>query len=791
MLKKLLALSLTMLLAGGLFAQGQGNNALHAKKGGPGAKTISFPTSDVQYWVGTGSNSAVVIIAWDDNATPTALVWGVHWNGATTATGLLDSIVAHDSRFSYNISNSMMQSMAYNDGTLNLQPNPDDIGWWCYYQNGDWGAYAWPNCPISNGDVIEVSESCSWSMTTAIAVTNPNAQEVTDASIDASDIIYWVGEGSNQVVFSVNWADTALAWGYRFNGESVTVPDMMDAIAAADPRFSYQNGSWGLNDINFITDNGTLGITPGNYWWSLLNHVGSMGMSDVLHDGDFYKWGDLSVAVVTDSNWVSDWGGYWDYTYVWPYTIHPVSIPPIADAEIAASNIIYWVGEGSNQVVFSVNWADTALAWGYRFNGESVTVPDMMDAIAAADPRFSYQNGSWGLDDINFITDNDTLGITPGNYWWSLLNHVGGMGMGDVLHDGDFYKWGDLSVAVITDSNWVSDWGGYWDYTYVWPYTIYPVSVPDNTPEVGPFCGAVGSEGCTAVSCTDSRIKGWATGCTLVRGSENISNPDAPIVSYGDESEAVGPATTSTMDVVSLGDGGYATLTFEHPIKNGEGYDFAVFENSFNDYFLELAFVEVSSDGVNFVRFPATSLTQTQTQVESHVDPTFINNLAGKYRVGYGTPFDLEELRDSANIDINSITHVRVIDVVGSIDPQFATYDAYGHMVNDPFPTITYSSGFDLDGICVLNYKTEGIAENDNSVIRQIYPNPAREMIHININAQNDNQQVVLYDMTGRQVYSGCITAGNCQVTISTSTLPNGVYMLRIGESVEKLVVRH
>ena len=43
--------------------------------------------------------------------------------------------------------------------------------------------------------------------------------------------------------------------------------------------------------------------------------------------------------------------------------------------------------------------------------------------------------------------------------------------------------------------------------------------------------------------------------------------------------------------VVSLGDGGYALLTFEKPIKNGID-DFAIFENSFSDTFLELGLVD-------------------------------------------------------------------------------------------------------------------------------------------------------------------------------------------------------
>ncbi|MEZ4549679.1 MAG: hypothetical protein R2874_04140 [Desulfobacterales bacterium] len=60
-----------------------------------------------------------------------------------------------------------------------------------------------------------------------------------------------------------------------------------------------------------------------------------------------------------------------------------------------------------------------------------------------------------------------------------------------------------------------------------------------------------------------------------------------------------GPAVGSSFDVV-LGRGGSIILTFDPPVENGEGWDFAVFENSFNDFNLELAFVEVSSNGTDF-----------------------------------------------------------------------------------------------------------------------------------------------------------------------------------------------
>ena len=138
----------------------------------------------------------------------------------------------------------------------------------------------------------------------------------------------------------------------------------------------------------------------------------------------------------------------------------------------------------------------------------------------------------------------------------------------------------------------------------------------------------------------------------------------------GDENSAIGQAGQN--GVVSLGDGGTATLTFPNSIYNGPGFDFAVFENGFatsdSMAFLEFAFVEVSSDGVNFIRFHSTSLIQDSIQIPmTGINCSLVNNLAGKYTYGFGTPFDLEELMNEPALDVNHITHIRLIDVVGSI----------------------------------------------------------------------------------------------------------------------------
>jgi hypothetical protein len=156
---------------------------------------------------------------------------------------------------------------------------------------------------------------------------------------------------------------------------------------------------------------------------------------------------------------------------------------------------------------------------------------------------------------------------------------------------------------------------------------------------------------------------------------------------------------------VSLGDGGSATLTFASPIMNGPGFDFAIFENGFDVgapgsglAFLELAFVEVSTDGVRYVRFQSSDNVQDTLQFSnaSGMDGSKLNNLAGKYIYDYGTPFDLDELKDSIGLDVNNINYVRVVDVVGSINAIYATHDSRGYIINDPYPTNFPSSGFDL-----------------------------------------------------------------------------------------------
>jgi hypothetical protein len=189
-------------------------------------------------------------------------------------------------------------------------------------------------------------------------------------------------------------------------------------------------------------------------------------------------------------------------------------------------------------------------------------------------------------------------------------------------------------------------------------------------------------------------------------------------LSFSDSTLALGPVTGDAFEVVALGElnataiaagspPGTITLALPQPVKNLSGADFVVFENGViarSDFggagiggiFGELAYVEVSADGANFVRFPGASATTSAVNGYGSIDPTKVRNLAGKHVNGYGdswgTPFDLAE------VGLSQITHIRLVDIPGN----GSFLDSTGRPVYDPWPTFG-SGGFDLEAVGAIS----------------------------------------------------------------------------------------
>jgi hypothetical protein len=175
---------------------------------------------------------------------------------------------------------------------------------------------------------------------------------------------------------------------------------------------------------------------------------------------------------------------------------------------------------------------------------------------------------------------------------------------------------------------------------------------------------------------------------------------------YSNSSDALGPVTGDYLDVVSLGDlgateiaagarPGSITLQLAKPIQNFAGADFVIFENGFVDGSLfagELAYVEVSANGRDFVRFPSASLNTAVTGGYSSIDSSNVFNLAGKHAngngVSWGTPFDLSQ------VNLAQISHIRLVDIPGN----GAFKDSLQRSIYDAWLSFG-SGGFDLEAV--------------------------------------------------------------------------------------------
>ncbi|OKH23538.1 hypothetical protein NIES593_09965 [Hydrococcus rivularis NIES-593] len=246
--------------------------------------------------------------------------------------------------------------------------------------------------------------------------------------------------------------------------------------------------------------------------------------------------------------------------------------------------------------------------------------------------------------------------------------------------------------------------------------------------------GFVGSDGLGVVSPNNTVnpiFRDWAAGFTNYRPTPGAlkrwQTPEKTLGEVTGVFDSIASLGELTAEQIAAGvSPGEITLTFVSPIRNGTGFDFAVFENGFGfasdgSLFGELAYVEVSTDGINFARFPSTSLTPEPVAPFGRLDATNVYNLAGKHlnngivvsdeefiQSSWGTPFDLETLVDlptviSGQVDINKINFVRIVDIPGN----GAFLDTAGRPIYDPWQTpIPGSGGFDLEAIGVINAAT-------------------------------------------------------------------------------------
>ena len=313
--------------------------------------------------------------------------------------------------------------------------------------------------------------------------TNLFAQQ--DATIDPAEIQYWIGEGENEVVVAISWCsytETALAWGYRFDGEATVFQALTD-IATADSRLTVIGSA--PTNITYVDDvyNLTMCPNPDAQWgdpdYDIPMHSvnGLMGQNmmaaEPIYNNDFVKIGGVACGIMS-----ADWSAISWTTEIMPAT-DPDAGGEVEDAIINPEDILYWIGEGENKVVVAISWcsySESALAWGYRFDGEATVFQALTD-IAAVDDRLTVIGDA--PSNITYVDDNYNLTMCPNpDAQWGdpdydvpmhSVNGMMGMNMmaAEPIHNDDFVKIGGVACGIMS-----ADWT-----TISWETPIEPASI--------------------------------------------------------------------------------------------------------------------------------------------------------------------------------------------------------------------------------------------------------------------------------------------------------------------------
>jgi hypothetical protein len=119
---------------------------------------------------------------------------------------------------------------------------------------------------------------------------------------------------------------------------------------------------------------------------------------------------------------------------------------------------------------------------------------------------------------------------------------------------------------------------------------------------------------------------------------------------------------------------------------------------------------------------------------------------------------------------------VRIIDVVGNIQPEWRSEDALGHPINDPWPTAFETGGFDLDAVGVIhNQNNTDVVQFDEKVDFLLYPNPLQSQLFF------ESDQVIsefsVHEINGKQLFQASDTKS---VVVETECWSKGLYVVKV-----------
>ena len=515
-----------------------------------------------------------------------------------------------------------------------------------------------------------------------------------------------------------------------------------------------------------------------------------------------------------------------------------------SDSAIDTADIQYWIGEGESHAVFVFDLQGTTLAWGYRFDeADAPTAFDLVNAIDQADPRFAL-----GID-----WESYTYVYTYVE--WPLKIAVNEMDArfkvnGELAEEDDMLTDFDIEDGAVVRIS--DDEDDVWDnpITAATVATL-PLDAKIAAADIKYWVGEGENQAVVVFDwSSNGRALAWGlrfgeVAPTADSALRMVADADPRLTFQLDSNRYsfVGPFTylqTAAGYLQYVLDdnpytGSYSQLNNGSFLKIGEsaygtGWDSTEYAGSW--YPMGVVWTtRIDPVGAPFDTVNATIAADDIAYWVGNGDKkaVMVFNWAGR-SLAWGYRFDGSATVEQAMTDIQAADHRFsftagggfLTDVVyveqGKDTLKGTSYweqfinGGYGWGLTQPLAdgdlnlwadaaagTVVDSSYYEGWGWSYSYRYTmpiepvsnpAGIAQAINVEVN-VYPNPVSSELHVTFEALGYDFEAALYDLSGRRMMTRTVAAGTDHLSLSTSELPNGVYLLSFGGSTCRVVVNH
>lgn len=260
-----------------------------------------FTASDVKYYVGTGTETAYLVVDFKDGTDDRSYAWGYRYNAIDNPKmeDIITAIAANEPNFTYDFGvfsgANFLNDLVYNSHS-GIAGTPD---YWSTWEGSDFNSFA------QNSGIGSLLQD-GWWYGCSYGFSNPVAEAPIEPIpayssqwFKSTDIITWLGTGSNQSLVVVDFGtDTnnvadSYVFGIQYNG-TITAEDALDLI---------QTELTGEFDYVMISPTVLESVTIGTRTETA---VGTTSWS-VYSGTDLSNWkkeSDLSVVTLDNNDWL-------------------------------------------------------------------------------------------------------------------------------------------------------------------------------------------------------------------------------------------------------------------------------------------------------------------------------------------------------------------------------------------------------------------------------------------------------------------------------------------------------